>query len=230
MKTPDISIIIPVFQEEKTICETLDTLKRLADDAAAEIIVVDGDPQKTTIRGISGHPAIKTLSAPKGRGRQMNAGANIAQGEILLFLHADTRLPQGALARIRQAVKDRNIAAGAFELGIDAPGPAFRIIERMASWRSRLTRIPYGDQAIFIKHPLFRELGGYRPLSIMEDINLMQRIKESGSKIEIIRQKVHTSARRWEKEGVLACTLRNWVLSSAYYLGVPPEKLKRYYI
>lgn len=229
MKTPDISIIIPVFQEEKIICETLDTLRNLNDNAAAEIIVADGDPHKRTIQAISGRPLVKTLAAPKGRSRQMNAGAKIAQGEILLFQHADTRLPEDALTRIRQAVKNRKIAAGAFELGIDAPNPAFRVIEWMASCRSRLTRIPYGDQAIFIRHPLFRELGGYQPLAIMEDINLMQRIKKCGSNIEIIRQKVHTSPRRWEKEGILACTLRNWLLSSAYYIGVPPEKLIKYY-
>jgi len=228
MEMPDISIIIPVYQEETIICETLDTLKKLDGCASAEIIVVDGDAAYRTIRAIRSYP-VKTLAAPKGRSRQMNAGAAIARGAVLLFLHADSRLPRDALSRIRRVVFTQNTDAGAFELAIDASGPAFRVIERMASWRSRLTRIPYGDQAIFIKRAVYKDLGGYHPIPIMEDINLMQRIKKSGGKIAIIRQKVRTSARRWHKEGVLTCTLRNWLISSAYYLGMPPEKLKRYY-
>ena len=227
-KIPDISIIIPVYQEETIICETLDTLKTLDDCASAEIIVVDGDPAQRTLRALSSYP-VKTLAAPKGRSRQMNAGAAIARGAVLLFLHADSRLPRDALRHIQRVMFTQNTDAGAFELSIDASGPAFRVIERMASWRSRLTRIPYGDQAIFIKRSVFKNLGGYQPIPIMEDINLMQRIKKSGGKIAILRQKVRTSARRWHKEGVLTCTLRNWLISSAYYLGISPEKLKRYY-
>jgi len=228
IKAPDISIIIPVFQEEAIIFETIDTLKTLDDFTAAEIIIVDGEPTNSTIRAIR-DASVKTLAAAKGRSRQMNAGAATARGKILLFLHADSRLPKDALWHIRRVALTNNIAAGAFELAIDASGPAFRVIERMASWRSRLTRIPYGDQAIFIKREVFKDLGGYHPIPIMEDINLMQRLKKSGGKIEIIRQKVRTSARRWHEEGIIACTLRNWLLSTAYYLGISPEKLKRYY-
>lgn len=228
MEKPYISIIIPVFQEEGLICETLDVIEGLDNRSAAEVIVVDGDRQAKTIHAISGFP-VKTITAPRGRSAQMNAGADLAQGETLLFLHADTHPPKDALTLIRRTFMKPGISAGAFDLGINAPGFPYRAIEWMVYWRSRLTRIPYGDQALFIKQSIFHALGGYREIPIMEDIDLMQRVKRSGGRIEIIGRKTWTSARRWEKEGVIACTVRNSLLSSAFYLGVSPDKLTRYY-
>ena len=228
IENPYISIIIPVFQEEGRICETLDTIEALDNKFDAEVIVVDGDREAKTIHAISGFP-VKTITAPRGRSAQMNAGADLAQGEVLLFLHADTQPPKDALPLIRRTFMKRSISAGAFDLGINAPGFAYRAIEWMVYWRSRLTRIPYGDQAIFIRQSIFHALGGYREIPIMEDIDLMRRVKRSGVRIEIIGRKAWTSARRWEKEGLVACTLRNWLLSSAFYLGVSPDKLTKYY-
>jgi hypothetical protein len=147
----------------------------------------------------------------------------------LIFLHADTRLPVSALQRISAELEDERCIGGAFDLGIAADSFAFRIIEKVASWRSRLTRIPYGDQAIFIRADYFRQLGGFRNIPIMEDVDLMQRIKLREGKIKIIGDKVSTSPRRWEKEGLIFCTLRNWLLLSLFLFGVKPERLARFY-
>ncbi len=225
---PEISIIIPVFHETALICETLEAITALNASRTAEVIVVDGTPDGSTISRLGGY-AVETISSHRGRSLQMNAGARRARGEILLFLHADTRLPQDALQLIKSRLSRPEIAAGAFDLGIDSKKPVFRIIEKMANRRSRFTRIPYGDQAIFIKKGVFHALGGYAPIAIMEDIELMRRVKKTGGKITLIGEKIWTSPRRWEQEGIVSCTLRNWLLAGAFYLGVSPEKLKPFY-
>ena len=119
--------------------------------------------------------------------------------------------------------------AGAFDLGIDSPAPAYRLIEVMVYWRTRITKIPYGDQSIFIRRDAFSQLGGFSQMPLMEDVELMRRVKRSRGRIGVIGKQVLTSARRWEKEGVVFCTLRNWLLVSLFFLGVPPQKLVRYY-
>jgi rSAM/selenodomain-associated transferase 2 len=159
----------------------------------------------------------------------MNCGTAEAEGNVLIFLHADTRLPESALKNIGVILEDKNIVGGAFDLGIDSERFAFRVIEKMASWRSRLTRIPYGDQAIFIRADYFRLIRGFQDIPIMEDVELMQRIKQRAGKIKIIPQRVLTSPRRWETEGVVFCTLRNWFLISLFLLGVKPATLARFY-
>jgi hypothetical protein len=118
---------------------------------------------------------------------------------------------------------------GAFDLEIKSKKRIFRLIERAASIRSRLTRIPYGDQAIFLKKSFFDQIGGFKDIPIMEDVELMQRVKKAGQKIKFIPRKVWTAARRWEKEGIVYCTLRNWILISLYMFGVSPEKLNKFY-
>jgi rSAM/selenodomain-associated transferase 2 len=159
----------------------------------------------------------------------MNAGALLAGGEVLLFLHADTELPPDGLTRICSVIRDKGCVGGSFDLGIRSDRLCFRLIESAASLRSRMTRIPYGDQAIFLRRDYFRGLGGFRELPLMEDVDLMRRLRRSGGRIHIIRGKVKTSARRWESEGVLYCTLRNWMLMFLYLLGVSPERLARFY-
>ncbi len=222
-----ISIILPVLNEQGIVNQAIDRLLRLRSDAAVEIIVVDGDPAGSTINRTD-HPVIKT-TAEQGRSRQMNRGASVASGHILLFLHADTILPDDALLRVAEAMTDERFAAGAFDLGIDSDRWFFRITEQYVRFRTRLTRIPFGDQAIFIRRNYFLEMDGYREIPLMEDIELMRRIKKDGRSICVISEKVMTSARRWEREGVLFCTIRNWALQTAYMLGVPPENLKRWY-
>jgi len=157
----------------------------------------------------------------------MNAGAKIASSEILLFLHADTLLPNKACDLICEALKDKD--AGAFDLSFDSNNIFLKTIAKVASWRSWLTKLPYGDQAIFIKKDVFRALNGYEDLPIMEDVNLMQKLKTHNYKIKILPQRVITSARKWENSGIVYTTVRNWVLISLYYLGVHPSKLAKYY-
>lgn len=222
------SIIIPVFGEGDIINGAIAAINSLAQLESLEIIVVDGNPNKSTIKEIKNAEIIK-INCSKGRGNQLNCGAAKATGEILVFLHADTRLPVSALEQISTALRDNRCVGGAFNLGIDADSFAFRMIEKMASWRSRLTRIPYGDQAIFIRADYFLLLGGFRDIPIMEDVELMQRIKKRKGKIKIISERVLTSPRRWETEGIVFCTLRNWLLIFLFLLGVKPAKLSRFY-
>jgi rSAM/selenodomain-associated transferase 2 len=223
-----ISVIIPVFCEQAIINETIEAIRRLRGGDAAEIIVVDGEAEGKTLAAIRDAAAKKVLSE-KGRGVQLNRGAAIAAGDLLLFLHADTVLPPAALERIAEAMADEDCVGGAFDLSIASRGAGFRAIETVANLRSRLTRIPYGDQAIFIRASLFRGLGGFKEIPIMEDVELMQRIKRQGGRIVIFRELVLTSGRRWEKEGLLFGTLRNWSLRALYLCGVAPERLARFY-
>lgn len=223
-----ISIIIPVLNEALTINRTLKHLSGLHAGSEFETIVADGDPGGSTIRHISGSK-IKSVITPRNRAIQMNRGALAADGKILLFLHADTRLAPDAPAKIIAAMKGENVAGGAFSLGIDSARPVFRLIEKATSFRSRLTKIPYGDQAVFLSRKLFFRLGGFREIPLMEDVDLMRRIKKTGGKIVILPDKALTSARRWEKEGVLYCSARNRMLSTLYLLGVSPDRLVKYY-
>jgi len=193
-----------------------------------EIIVVDGDPEKSTLQSIKDPDIIKIVS-PAGRGVQMNHGARAATADLLLFLHADTVLPENALKAILGISRDKGVAAGAFDLAIGDAHPAFRIIEKVATLRSRITRIPFGDQAVFFKSECFWTLGGYKPIALMEDVDIMRRLKKKGYKIRFIADSVITSARRWKKEGLVYTTLRNWMLQLLFYFGVSPEKLKMYY-
>jgi len=146
-------------------------------------------------------------------------------------LHADTILDAWAFQEIKSVFLIRKgIVGGAFDLGIDSPRSVFRIIEWASSLRSRLTRIPYGDQAVFINAGFFQKMGGFSCIPIMEDVELMSRIRKFGGKIHIISRKVQTSSRRWEREGVFFCTLRNWLLILLYYCGVSPTKLVKFYV
>jgi rSAM/selenodomain-associated transferase 2 len=222
------SFIIPVYQEAQIINSTIDHLMCLQEFADAEIIVADGDPQGCTLKEIS-NASVKKILCPKGRARQMNCGALQATGDILIFLHADTQLPENALKEITTILEDKAIIGGAFDLGIDSDCFAFRVIEKMASWRSRLTRIPYGDQAIFVRRDYFLALSGFQDIPLMEDVEFMQRIKLNQGKICILKEKVKTSPRRWEEEGIVYCTLRNWLLITLYLSGVKPENLVRFY-
>jgi rSAM/selenodomain-associated transferase 2 len=225
---PKFSFIIPVWNEEAIISGTIQHVRDLRASGNAEIIVVDGDPAGRTIK-IAHHLGVKTAISEKGRGNQMNVGASLAAGEILIFLHADTLLPPDALELIETAMADGSCIAGAFDLAIDSEKPAFRLIEKAASFRSRMTRIPYGDQTIFARKSDFLSLGGFRDILLMEDVEFMRRIKKRQGKICIIGKAVRTSPRRWEREGIVYTTLRNWLLIALYYCGAKPESLVRFY-
>lgn len=223
-----ISIIIPVFNEPYIINNTIEHLNCLRTTIRTEIILVDSHISQTTLKAVK-DKKVQKISSPKGRGIQMNAGAKVASGEILLFLHADTYLIDNAPELIIKTLQDQSAVAGAFDLGISSHKAVFRMIEKMVYFRSRLTRIPYGDQGIFIKRQFFAILGGYNPMPLMEDVDLMRRVKKAGGKIALVNRKIFTSPRRWEKEGVIFCTLRNWTLILLYFIGVPAEKLSKFY-
>jgi rSAM/selenodomain-associated transferase 2 len=222
------SIILPVLNESSIINQTIEHVYRLGYGFYLEIIVVDGDTEGGTVYRIKDERVIKIIS-PKGRGRQMNKGASLATGDILLFLHTDTELPENAFRTISAVIDKKQYVGGAFDLGIKSGRLIFRLIEKMVYIRTRLTGIPYGDQAIFIKKDIFAGMNGYQEIPVMEDLELMRRIKKSGYKICIIPQRVSTSPRRWEKEGIIYCTLRNWALISLYLSGFKPEKLAKFY-
>jgi rSAM/selenodomain-associated transferase 2 len=222
------SIIIPVLHEADRINSLIEHIHSQGFEGGYEIIVVDGDPQGGTIKVIRDKQVIPIV-AEKSRARQMNAGAAIARGEILIFLHADTGLPPGALKKVSKVLKNGKYVGGAFGLGIDSDRLFLKYIAARASLRSRLNRIPYGDQAIYIRKNYFDKIGRFKEIPLMEDVELMRRIKKRGDKIFILRDRVKTSARRWEKEGIFYTTLKNQVLISLYYLGVSPDKLAKYY-
>jgi rSAM/selenodomain-associated transferase 2 len=226
--TRRISIILPVLNERDLINPMLDHLESLEGSDNCEFIVVDGSPDGDTIKAVT-RRGVQCVKSPQGRASQMNMGAATATGEILIFLHADTRLPRQALERINEAMTRQALIGGAFDLRIDTERLMLKTIARIASLRSRLTRIPYGDQAIFMLRDYFNQMGGYPEIPLMEDVALMRRIKGAGGRIGFIREPVITSARRWEQEGILYTTLRNWILLGAYTLGVDPHKLTKYY-
>lgn len=223
-----LSVIIPVLNEAYIINRTLLHLLNRVDACGPEIIIVDGDPGGSTLAAVTAAD-VKKLKAPKGRGSQMHQGARLASGAIFLFLHADVVLPKDALLQIARVCGRPDIAGGAFSLGIASDRPVFRLIEKMVSVRSRLTKTPYGDQAIFMKKSFYDKIGGFRDIPLMEDVDVMRRLKQAGGRIVILPDKVATSPRRWEKEGVLYCTLRNWLLITLYFLGVSPQRLAKFY-
>jgi rSAM/selenodomain-associated transferase 2 len=169
------------------------------------------------------------LTSKKGRAAQMNAGAEAATGDALLFLHADCVLPEDGFDVVRQTLSDRSVSGGGFRLSIEHPGLTFRVIERGANLRSAVTRLIYGDQGFFVRKETFDKLGGFMEMPLMEDIEISQRLKRMG-RIAFVSPPVRTLPRRWQKEGPLYTTLRDWAIAIAYTIfRVRPEKLARHY-
>src|SRR5918994_508831 len=220
----EISIIMPVLNEEKTIAATLAALSPLAPD---EVIVVDGGSTDRT-RDIVGQTSATLLTAPRGRAQQMNQGACVAQGDVLLFLHADTRLPASALMDIRTAMADRHCVGGRFDVCLDRDEWTFRLIGTLINLRSRLTKGATGDQAIFVRRTVFEELGGFPDLPLMEDIALSRLLKRQG-RVACLHSQVITSARRWERDGMWRTVLTMWAFRLLFLAGVSPTRLKRFY-
>ncbi|MBD2682242.1 MULTISPECIES: TIGR04283 family arsenosugar biosynthesis glycosyltransferase [Nostoc] len=219
-----ISIIIPAINEAGNIKEAIATTKNSIN---IEVIVVDGGSSDDTA-AIAQSLGVKVISSSPGRAVQMNAGAVAASGEILLFLHADTRLPAGFDEMICTALQQPGTVAGAFNLRIDASLLSLRWVEFGVKWRSHFCQMPYGDQAIFLSKAVFQEIGGFPELPIMEDFELMRRLKVKG-RIAIISTPVVTSARRWLQKGVFKTTLVNQIVIIAYFLGVSPARIRRWY-
>jgi rSAM/selenodomain-associated transferase 2 len=223
-KTSDISIIIPTYNEAERLAVLLPELLLIP---GAEILVVDGgsnDNTADTARALGA----KVLESHPGKANQMNTGAQAARGDILLFLHGDTRLTPGFKEHVRAAISLPGVAAGAFRLVINGRGFSLRMIEWLANIRSRVLQMPYGDQAIFVRADLFSAMGGFPDLPIMEDFELVRRLKRKG-RIVIIPLAATTSARRWKKLGVLRTTAINQAIIAGYLLGVNPRNLAEWY-
>lgn len=224
-RIPELSIIIPVVNEAPEITQLLERLQPLRAQGS-EIIVVDGGSTDATLQ-LAAPLADRVCTAPKGRGSQMNAGAAIARGDTLLFLHADTRLPVAAPASIREAM-ERGAAWGRFDVHIEGQAPGLALVAAMMNWRSRLTGIATGDQAVFVTSKAFTRVGGFPDIPLMEDIVFSKKMRALG-RPACLDEKVATSGRRWEKHGVLPTILLMWKLRLRFFLGSSPHQLAREY-
>lgn len=223
-RSPQISAIIPVLNEVSNL-ETM--LRPLSHAANVETIAIDGGSTDGTLE-LAVSLGVNTIRSEPGRARQMNAGAAAASGEILLFLHADTVLPEGFEAIVRATLRQPNTIAGAFRLRIEGQLQGLRAIETAVQWRSQFLQLPYGDQGLFLRTDVFRQLGGFPDVPIMEDFELVRRLGKLG-KIAIAPTAVVTSARRWQNLGVVRTTAINQAIVLGYFAGVPPAKLVRWY-
>jgi rSAM/selenodomain-associated transferase 2/rSAM/selenodomain-associated transferase 1 len=223
-ETQKLSVIIPTLGEETALQATLDSIGKPNHDL--EVIVVDAGSTDQTV-AIAQQHGCKVFVGNPGRAKQMNAGAAIATGEHLLFLHGDTRLPSDYRLEI-QRVLATPIACGAFPLQIDAPGLALRMIEAGVAFRSRILHLPYGDQALFFRSADFYAQNGFKQMSIMEDYELVARMRKTGS-IGLASKPVRTSARRWVKRGALRTTLVNQLCVIAYRLGMSDQTIASLY-
>jgi rSAM/selenodomain-associated transferase 2 len=218
-----ISIIIPTLNEESNIKAVINSIQ----SHNIEIIVVDGGSEDKTLL-IAKSLDVKVVVSSPGRANQMNTGAMVASGEILLFLHADTRLPIRFDEMVRRTLAKPGIVAGAFALQIDAPDWGLRLVEFGVKWRSHLWQMPYGDQAIFLTKDVFQKVGNFPQIPIMEDFELMRKLKSLG-KIYLLPTPVITSPRRWLKQGILQTTILNQIIVIAYLLGVSPNRICNWY-
>ncbi len=219
-----LSVVIPTFNESAVIEATLAALAPLR-LRGGEVVVADGGSEDGTPR-LAAPLADRVLTTPPGRARQMNAGARSATGDTLLFLHADTRLPAEAEARVADALARHRW--GRFNVRLSGNQPALRVVEAMMNLRSRLTGIATGDQAIFVRRADFEAVGGFPDLPLMEDVALSRALKRRGRPAGL-RARVVTSSRRWETHGIAPTILLMWRLRLGYFLGEPPERLARRY-
>jgi rSAM/selenodomain-associated transferase 2 len=221
-----LSIVIPALDEAANLARVLPTL--VAREPAAEVLVVDGGSADDSRAAVARVPSVRWLSGPRGRARQMNAGARAARGDILLFLHADTVLPEGAGAAILAALADAGTVGGRFDVRLDSRRPLLALVGWLMNRRSRLTGICTGDQGIFVRRTVFEALGGYPDIPLMEDVELSRRLKRRG-RLVALPLRVVTSARKWEREGVVRTIVLMWALRLLYALGVSPARLHRCY-
>jgi hypothetical protein len=224
LRAKRLSIIIPTLNEAERIKGTITQLQQCKE---VEIVVVDGGSRDNTVE-VAGLLGARVLQTNASKAVQMNAGAAASVGDVLLFLHADTHLPDNFDTKVMAAVSQHGFCAGAFSLAIGSDVRGLRFIERVANWRSRFFQMPYGDQALFVCRDLFDEIGGFPDLPIMEDFELIRRLRRKG-KISILPDCVTTSPRRYLNFGIIKTWCLNQIIIAAYYLGVPPTRLACWY-
>lgn len=224
-----LSVIVPVLNEAAQIGACLEQLQPLRQQGH-ELIVVDGGSGDDT-PAIARRLADRVVVAPRGRARQMNAGAALASGEVLVFLHADTQLPVKSAQTIIQVCAGANAKErvwGRFDVRLSGRRFIFRVIETLINLRSRLTGVATGDQVIFLHRALFHAVGGYADIALMEDIALSKQLRKIASPV-CLKRPVLTSSRRWDSHGVVATVLLMWKLRLLYFFGVSPERLVKMY-
>lgn len=217
-----LAVVVPTLDEAEN-------LRRLVPELLAgfdQVVVSDGGSADGSAE-LARRLGARVVVGPPGRGGQLNRGAAACDGEILLFLHADTRLPPGAPALVRRAVADGAVG-GAFLLRFDRRPPLLALGERLIAWRTRWTRLPLGDQAHFVTRDAFAALGGYRDWPILEDVDFARRLKRHG-RVTIVAAPVTTAARRYLQGGIVATTVRNWLIWGLFVCGVSPRRLARLY-
>jgi len=217
---PSVSVVIPTLDEEQRLPAAIRSVR-----ADADVIVVDGGSGDAT-REVAAREGARVLEAPRGRGRQLDQGARAATGEWLLFLHADTRLETGWAAAL--AALPPEVVGGAFRFAVDSPRPAFRVVETVVRLRLRLFALPYGDQGLFVRREVYARIGGVPHLPLMEDVAFVARLRRAG-RLAFPPVRAFTSARRWDRYGIVGTTLRNWSLLALYAAGQSPERLARRY-
>jgi rSAM/selenodomain-associated transferase 2 len=226
MSVSKLSIIVPVLDEGEGIAASLDALARMR-ALGTEIIVVDGGSRDATIQRARLR-ADRVISAPRGRALQMNAGAAKAAGDVLLFLHADTRLPADADHVVLKGLERSGRAWGRFNVRIDGRSPLLFVVGWLMNIRSQLTGIATGDQAIFVRRDAFNEVGGFDEIPLMEDIALCKRLKRVSRPL-CLSDRAVTSGRRWDQHGVFPTILLMWRLRLAYFFGADPKELAQQY-
>lgn len=222
-----LSIVVPILDEDVALPRLLDHLRaQCGPGSGCSAIFVDGGSSDTSLELLRA-AGVLYIEADRGRAQQMNAGAAATDGDVLLFLHADTQMPTGWANAVRDAIRDGHVG-GFFRVRLQSARPLLRLTGWLISRRSRLTGIATGDQAIFVARDAFDDLGGYAPLPLFEDVELARRLKARGS-VASLGLTVQTSARRWERLGTARTILRMWLLRALYWAGVRPDRLARYY-
>ena len=219
-----VSLIIPVRNEAQRVAQAIERA-RIA--GADQIIVCDGGSTDGTA-SIAGSMSCELVLSPPGRAKQQNRAALAADGDCLLFLHADTWLPVGGINQMRSALARRSAAGGCFVQRIEAPGWPYRLLERGNAARVRLWHVPYGDQGLFFRREIFERLGGFPDVSFMEDVLIMRQFRQIARPV-LLPGPLAVDPRRWQQMGIWRQTMRNWALLAAEKLGVSPDRLATFY-
>lgn len=219
-----ISVIIPTLNESASLANTI---ARISGNSPYEILVSDGGSSDDTLK-IARQAGARVILSQRGRAKQMNAAADEAVGDVLLFLHADTTLDPAGYRQMCGALRQAELIGGAFSLQLESDKPFLRIVSRLATWRSKYLNLVYGDQAIFVRKDIFHEAGGFPNLPICEDLSFFRLLTKTGKTV-ILDERAYTSPRRWISEGAAHTTFRNIVIAVMFLLGFHPKIMARWY-